>query len=60
VKAKTLSKILTNQIQEYIKVIIHQDKGIVQYMEIHQQNPQYKQTQSKIPHDHLIRCGKSF
>ena len=27
--------------------------GMVQYIEIHQRNPVYKQTQSQKPHDHL-------
>ena len=37
-----------------------QDAGVVQYMEIHQHNPLYKQTQRKKRHDHFIRCWESI
>jgi hypothetical protein len=33
---------------------------MVQYMEIHQRNPIYKQTQRLKPHDHLVRCGENI
>ena len=33
---------------------------MVQYMEIPQRNPVYKQTQRQKPHDHLVRCRKAF
>jgi hypothetical protein len=53
--AKIFNKILGNQIQEHMKTIIHHDQvrlhhrhtGMVQYTEIHQYNPLYKQTKSK-------------
>ena len=33
---------------------------MVQYMEIHQHNPVYKQNQKQKPRDHLVRWGKSI
>jgi len=65
-------KILTNQIQEHIKMIIHHDHvGFIQGIQgwfnivIHQVNPVYKQTQRKKQnktkqHDHPIKYWKSL
>jgi hypothetical protein len=50
IDAKILNKILTNQIQEHIKQS-SRDAVMVQYMEIHQHNPVYKQTKDK---NHMI------
>jgi hypothetical protein len=33
---------------------------MIQYTEIYQRNPVYKQTQRQKPHDHLIRCRESI
>jgi hypothetical protein len=61
IDAKSLSKILTNQIQDYIKRLFHHNKvgctregGMVQYTQIEKYKHPHKQTERKKPRDHII------
>jgi hypothetical protein len=63
IEAKILNKILTpnprthqNDHPSWSSRLHPRFLGMVQYTEIHQRNPLYKETQRQKPHDHLVRC----
>jgi hypothetical protein len=59
IDAKILNKIQTkskNKPKIMINGVYLRDAEMVISMKIHQCNSAYKQTESKEPHDHLIRC----